>query len=75
MLAAGNATIQAVLVGQGSYSYRVALATVAGIGAVVFCLLAYFGVEARSVVMDGTEADVLHLHLDAPAPGLTASQA
>ncbi len=75
MLAAGNATIQAVLVGQGGYSYGVALATVAGIGAAVFCLLAYFGVEARSVVMDGTEADVLHLHLDAPAPGQTASQA
>ena len=60
MLAAGNATIQAILVGQGGYSYGMALAIVAGIGASIFCLLALFGAEARSVVMDGTEEDVLH---------------
>lgn len=75
MLAAGNATIQATLAGQGGYSYGVALAAVAGVGAFVFCLLAYFGVEARSVVMDGTEEDALHLHHDAPAPNLTAFRA
>ena len=60
MLAAGNATIQAVLAAQGGYSLGVALAIVAGIGAAVFCLLAHFGVDARSVRMDGTELGDLH---------------
>jgi MFS transporter, SHS family, lactate transporter len=55
MLAAGNATIQAVLAANLGNNYGVALAIVAGAGAVVFCLLAFFGVEARNVVMDGTE--------------------
>ena len=60
---------------QGGYSYGVALAIVAGAGYGIFCLLAYFGVEARSVVMDGTEQDVLYHHPEPSAPGLTASQA
>ena len=75
MLAAGNATIQAVLAGQGGYSYGVALAAVAGAGALVFCLLAWFGVEARNVVMDGTEGDVVHEHSRAAPPGVAASRA
>lgn len=75
MLAAGNATIQAVLAGQGGYSYGVALAAVAGAGALVFCLLAWFGVEARSVVMDGTEDDVSRGRPRAAPPGIAASRA
>ncbi|MBV9784613.1 MAG: MFS transporter [Acidisphaera sp.] len=57
MLAAGNATIQAVLAAHFGGDYGLGLGLVAGFGAVVFCLLAFFGVEARSVVMDGTELD------------------
>lgn len=75
MLAVGNATIQAVLAGQGGYSCGAALAAVAGAGAFVFCLLAWFGVEARSVVMDGTGDDVLHGRPRAAPPGVAASRA
>ncbi len=55
MLAAGNATMQAVLAARLGYNYGVALAIVAGTGAIAFCLLAFFGPEARTVRMDGTE--------------------
>ena len=75
MLAAGNATIQAALAGQGGHSYGAALAIVAGAGAFVFCLLAWFGVEGRTVVMDGTEQDARHEHPDAATYDGTASHA
>ena len=55
MLAAGNATIQAILAAYLGNNYGVGLALVAGAGAVAFCLLAFFGVEAKAVIMDGTE--------------------
>ncbi|MBV8456389.1 MAG: MFS transporter [Acetobacteraceae bacterium] len=60
MLAAGNATIQAVLAAHIGYNYGVALAVVAGIGALTLCVLTFFGVEGKTVVMDGTEVGELH---------------
>jgi len=60
MLAAGNATIQAALATAFMLNYGVALAIVAGAGALALCVLTFFGVEGRAVVMDGTEANVLH---------------
>lgn len=60
MLAAGNATIQALLAAQIGFNYGVALAVVAGIGALALCVLTFFGVEGRTVVMDGTEVGELH---------------
>ncbi|MBV9671459.1 MAG: MFS transporter [Verrucomicrobia bacterium] len=60
MLAAGNATIQAVLAAHLAFNYGVALAIVAGTGAIIFCLLALFGPEAKTVIMDGTEVGDLH---------------
>lgn len=60
MLAAGNATIQAALAATFMLDFGVALAIVAGIGAAALCAMTFFGVEGKGVVMDGTEADVLH---------------
>ena len=60
MLAAGNATIQAILASHLGHDYGAALAIVAGIGAVALCVLALFGVEARTVVMRAPAAGDLH---------------
>ena len=59
MLAAGNATIQALLAAHLGYNYSVALGIVAGAGAFSLLLLTFFGKDAKAVVMDGTEADPL----------------
>ncbi len=75
MLAAGNATIQAALAGYLGNGYGVALAAVAGVGALVFCVLTLFGVEGKSVVMDGAEQEVPRERPDAAAYDGTASHA
>jgi len=75
MLAAGNATVQAVLATAFMLDLGVALAIVAGVGALTFCVLTFFGVEGRAVVMDGTEADVLHEHPETSSYGATTSRA
>jgi SHS family lactate transporter-like MFS transporter len=51
MLAAGNATIQSMLADSLHKNYGVALSLVAGLGAIAFCLLAYFGPDARNAKM------------------------
>lgn len=61
--------------GRCGATYGVALAAVAGADALVFCLLAWFGVEAGNVVMDGTEDDVSHGRSRAAPPGVAASRA
>jgi len=55
MLAAGNATVQSMLADSLHKNYGVALSLVAGLGAIAFCLLAYFGPDARNAKM-GDEA-------------------
>jgi MFS transporter, SHS family, lactate transporter len=50
-LAAGNATIQATLASSMQGNYGVAMAIVAGVGAIAFGLLAAFGPEARETQM------------------------
>ena len=50
-LAAGNATIQVVLADRLNADYGMGMALVAGVGAIVFALLAAFGPEARDVRM------------------------
>jgi SHS family lactate transporter-like MFS transporter len=50
-LAAGNATIQVMLAGKLQGDYGIAMASVAGAGAVAFALLAAFGPEAKEVRM------------------------
>jgi SHS family lactate transporter-like MFS transporter len=56
MLAAGNATIQSILADRLGGDYGIALAMVAGLGAVAFCLLAALGPEAKNVVMNGPKS-------------------
>ena len=53
-LAAGNATIQVMLAGRLNGNYGVAMALLAGAGALVFALLAAFGPEAKEVRMTST---------------------
>ena len=50
-LAAGNATLQMLLVNGLHGNYGVGMALVAGTGAIVFALLAAFGPEARDIRM------------------------
>jgi MFS transporter, SHS family, lactate transporter len=50
-LAAGNATLQMLLVNQLHGNYGVGMALVAGTGAIVFALLAAFGPEAKGIRM------------------------
>jgi SHS family lactate transporter-like MFS transporter len=50
-LAAGNATIQVMLAGKLQGNYGIAMALVAGAGAIAFALLAAFGPEAKEVRM------------------------
>jgi SHS family lactate transporter-like MFS transporter len=52
MMAAGNATIQATLAVWLGHDYGWGLGIVVGAGALCFCLLALFGVEAKGVSMD-----------------------
>ncbi|MFC0407418.1 MFS transporter [Roseomonas elaeocarpi] len=53
MLAAANATIQSALADSFGGNYGLALGITVGIGAVVFCLMAAIGREARHVEMSG----------------------
>jgi MFS transporter, SHS family, lactate transporter len=53
-LAAGNATIQVMLAERLNGDYGVAMALMAGAGALVFALLATFGPEAKEVRMTAT---------------------
>ncbi len=55
MLAAGNATVQSMLADNLDKNYGLALSMVVAVGAVGFCLLAYFGPDARNAKL-GTEA-------------------
>jgi SHS family lactate transporter-like MFS transporter len=50
-LAAGNATIQVMLAGKLQGNYGIAMALVAGAGAIAFALLAAFGPEAKETRM------------------------
>ena len=50
-LAAGNATLQMLLVNELHGNYGVGMALVAGTGAIVFALLAAFGPEAKEIRM------------------------
>jgi len=50
-LAAGNATLQVLLVNRLHGNYGVGMALVAGTGAIVFALLAAFGPEAKGIRM------------------------
>lgn len=51
MLAAGNATVQAALAASFGGNYGLGLGIVVAVGAVAFCLLALFGVEAKETDM------------------------
>ncbi len=55
-LAAGNATLQMVLVNELHGNYGVGMALVAGTGAIVFALLAAFGPEAKEIRMTAEPA-------------------
>jgi SHS family lactate transporter-like MFS transporter len=57
-LAAGNATIQVMLAGRLNGDYGVAMALMAGAGALVFALLATFGPEAKEVRMTTTNGGI-----------------
>lgn len=56
MLAAGNATVQSMLADNLDKNYGLALSIVVAIGAVAFCLLAYFGPDARNVKLGADAA-------------------
>jgi MFS transporter, SHS family, lactate transporter len=51
MAAAGNATIQATLAVWLGHDYGWGLGIVVGLGAITFCLLSIFGVEAKGISM------------------------
>ena len=59
MLAAANATIQSMLADRFGGNYGMALGITVGIGAVVFCIMAAIGREARHVEMGGGPDAVL----------------
>ena len=56
LLAAGNATLQAVLAASFGGDYGTGMAIVAGVGAVVFGVLAFVGPEAKDVRMDRVDS-------------------
>ena len=69
-LAAGNATIQVMLAGKLQGNYGIAMALVAGAGAIAFALLAALGPEAKEVrMMADSRADACDESLAARSSG------